>query len=163
VSLHVIDIRSSFPRKTRPRQRPDSAIRRIVVHHDAAPPPKDGAEVGCLLAYHKEHQAKRWGGIGYHYAIARRGTVYKLNPATSVTAHARGGSRDGLGVMLMGDFTHHPPSQAQLESLTALAAELVLNYKNITAMVGHRRVSGSRTACPGDSFTDAMIAACWPA
>lgn len=152
----IAEFAPSAPRK----QREDSRITRIVVHHDAgANPPSDPLAVTKRLrSYWYQHK----GLFPYHYAIDPTGTVHKCNPISSVLPHARGANWDGIGVMMLGYF--HPPhnevpTPAQLESLRLLIAELRRGLPSITAVVAHRDVQGSKTACPGNSGMVALRAA----
>lgn len=154
--MQILDRRALFaPVKPR-KQRPDSRITRLVIHHDAgANPPSHPQQVEKrLLSYYKQH-----GGLfPYHFAIDPAGVVYKCNAVSSVLPHAKGANRDGVGIMLMGYF--HPPhnevpTAAQIESLHLLVIEL---WKQLPgrAVVGHRQVQGSATACPGDGGMAAL-------
>jgi N-acetyl-anhydromuramyl-L-alanine amidase AmpD len=130
----------------------------IVIHHDAAPPPKSGNWVARLQSYAHMHAAEGWGGLGYHYAIAPDGTVYKCNPYTRTTVHAGGANNRSIGIMLMGNFhiDDQKPTSAQLVSLSALVATLKKAIPTIAHVIPHREVRGT-TACPGQYFTNNMI------
>ena len=165
MSLSINVMIDQLPTKGRIRSRPEKAITAVVVHHDAAPAPRTlAAEMRQIKAEAHFHvEVRKWHCLGYHYVIGPTGQVYKCNPVTRVTAHARGANAYSIGVALQGNFMQRPPSHAQMQSLKDLLVHLRTMMPQIAQLLPHRRVAGSSTACPGDSFSDAMIAACWPA
>lgn len=155
--LEIIDVINKMEHKYPPPKRPDTQITMIVIHHDAAPLPKPGNEVTRLQAYSHMHAAEGWGGIGYHYAIAPDGKVYKCNPTTSRTNHAKGANKQSIGVMLFGNFMTMRPTPAQLASARELVRTLRKAIPSITQVVAHRKVHGSSTDCPGTNLPDSII------
>lgn len=162
MSYAIIDLtkRYSGHRPTRA----ESAITQIVIHHPAIPAPKSDAQARKQLdAIHAQHNNEGWGGIGYHYAIAPDGTVYKCRKATEITVHARGANQHGLGVMIMGyfhkdaHFAGETPTPEQITSMKELVRDLRKAYPSIAQVLPHREVPGSKTACPGDLFPYAQI------
>ena len=156
--MQIFDIIKQLYRIRQAPSRPAAKIDMIVVHHDAAPPPKSGDWVGRLQAYAHMHAAEGWGGIGYHYAIAPDGTTYKCNPYTRATIHAGGANARSIGIMLMGNFQidHQQPTPAQLHALNDLIEALAAALPTIKHVIPHREVR-QRTDCPGQYFPDAMI------
>jgi N-acetyl-anhydromuramyl-L-alanine amidase AmpD len=154
----IHDIIKQLYRVRQAPSRPEAKIDMIVVHHDAAPPPKSGDWLARLQSYAHQHAAEGWGGLGYHYAIAPDGKVYKCNPVTRATTHAAGANARAIGIMLMGNFhiDHQQPKPAQLHALNELVETLLQAIPTIKHVVPHRGVR-HRTACPGQYFTDAMI------
>lgn len=146
------------------RHRVDGQITRIVVHHDAGvAPTKKSKVLPRFDAYALQHD--QVGGFPYHYPIDPWGEVYKCRATTDVTSHVRNQNTPSLGVMLMGCFHPIPslphgqlPTDAQYKSLEALLAELVDRLPNVHEILPHRKVPGSRTACPGDRFNYEWLA-----
>jgi N-acetyl-anhydromuramyl-L-alanine amidase AmpD len=103
------------------------------------------------------HINKEWPGLAYHYVIAPDGEVFKCNPVSSNTHHARGCNTKGIGVCLLGNFEVHEPTDAQTRALQQLIGDIRAAMPQVTKVIGHRQVRGARTACPGRLFTDAML------
>ncbi len=135
----------------------------IVIHHSAT-------ARGNAEEFNRMHLAKGWDGLGYHFVIDNGnggpdGKV-EVGPRWQVQkwgAHA-GGTPDnaynnyGIGVCLVGDFTDHNPSDAQLASLNRLVRYLMQTY-NIPAsrVIGHREAPNAKTECPGRTFSAYLV------
>lgn len=88
----------------------------VTGHHTAGP--KDRSDADCerlIRQYHRDHAAKGWGGIGYHYAISRRGTIFCLRPTNLLGAHVGGANTGNVGVMFHGT-TGDRPTRAQMRA-----------------------------------------------
>lgn len=129
-------------------RRPLTAIKRIVVHHTAAPVSQTPEEIA---RYHVE--VKDWPGIGYSYLISPTGIIYKCWPATMITACVEKGNTPSLCVCLIGDFTQAGPPSPQWTAAVRLVRWLKHIYP--AEIFGHREVPTSppqSTACPGAAF-----------
>jgi hypothetical protein len=130
--------------------------RYIVVHHSAT-------AIGSAAQIDKAHRARGWDELGYHFVIGNghgsgdgRVEVGPRWRAQKWGAHT-GGTPDneynnfGIGICLVGDFTAHLPSPAQLAALRHLTAYLAARY-HIPArnIIGHRDAPNATTQCPGD-------------
>lgn len=143
--------------------------RTIVVHHSDfidAPGPL------VIERYHLE--VSRFGDIGYHFVIAKDGTVFEGRSLDRVGAHAgatreaaRGLGRDrdpdwgSIGVVLDGFFHDELPPPAQLAALRLLVEDLKRRFPKVDRVIGHREVRagvvvrgltpiGEPTVCPGE-------------
>jgi LysM repeat protein len=129
----------------------------IVVHHTAT-------QTGNARLFDRAHRRKGWtNGLGYHFLIDN-GTMGKADGQIEIGprwkrqqngAHCNAGGMNehGIGICLVGDFTHRRPSDAQLASLAALVEQLRGYYRiPSTRIIRHRDVRGKSTECPGDSF-----------
>lgn len=130
--------------------------RYIIVHHSAT-------ATGSADEFDKMHRARGWDELGYHFVIGNGhgsgdGQV-EVGPrwrSQKWGAHT-GGTPDneynnfGIGICLVGDFTAHLPSPAQLDSLRRLTACLADRY-HIPArqIIGHRDAPRAATQCPGN-------------
>ncbi|MFA6134977.1 MAG: peptidoglycan recognition family protein [Phycisphaerae bacterium] len=130
--------------------------RYIVIHHS-------GNEKGNAAEFDLMHRRRGWDELGYHFVIdngqgGRDGAIEVGSRWKSQKwgAHCGGTPNNeyntqGIGICLVGDFSNHMPSQAQLESLcrlvSYLAATCEIEPENI---VGHRDAPRARTECPGD-------------
>jgi hypothetical protein len=124
----------------------------IVIHHSATP-------TGSMSFFDKEHKAKGWDGVGYHFVIGN-GTetgdgqieVTQRWPLQKWGAHAKTidnrFNEHGIGICLVGNFDVERPSPQQMRSLARLIAHLSQTYRiSPQNVVGHRDTKP--TDCPG--------------
>jgi N-acetylmuramoyl-L-alanine amidase len=141
----------SGPAAWRPRVAPRD-WQYIVIHHSATP-------TGSMAFFDKEHKAKGWDGVGYHFVIGN-GTetgdgqveVTQRWPLQKWGAHAKTMdnrfNEHGIGICLVGNFDVERPSPQQLRSLSRLVAHLAQTYRiSPQNVVGHRDTKP--TDCPG--------------
>jgi hypothetical protein len=132
----------------------------IVIHHSASPS-------GSMAVFDKEHKAKGWDGVGYHFVIGN-GTdtgdgqieVTPRWPVQKWGAHAKTldnrYNEFGIGICLVGNFDRERPTPAQLKSLNRLVAYLMQTYHIAPEnVVGHRDTKP--TDCPGRFVNVAAI------
>lgn len=94
----------------------------LTGHYTAGPRDRDDAEALRLFReYHRQHAAKGWGGIGYHYGITRRGTLVCLRPTMLKGAHVGGWNSGNIGVVMHGR-PGDKPTAAQRATLRWLIA-----------------------------------------
>lgn len=125
-------------------------IYRITVHHsgdveDAMGNPE--VHLREIERYHKE--TKGWACIGYHFVIARDGTVYEARPLKYQGAHATGDNNIGnIGICLMGNFDNRTIPSAQRIALEDAITRLRKQYHIANKdLYGHRDFK--TTDCPG--------------
>ena len=124
----------------------------IVIHHSATP-------TGSMAFFDKEHKAKGWDGVGYHFVIGN-GTEtgdgqVEVTPRWTVQkwgAHAKTidnrFNEHGIGICLVGNFDIERPSAKQMKSLSRLVGYLMQSYGiSPQNVVGHRDTKP--TDCPG--------------
>ena len=141
----------SGPSAWRP-QVPPRAWKYIVIHHSASP-------TGSMAVFDKEHRAKGWDGVGYHFVIGN-GTnsgdgqieVTPRWPVQKWGAHAKTldnrFNEYGIGICLVGNFDSTHPSAKQLASLEKLVTYLMETYHIPPQdVIGHRDTKP--TECPG--------------
>jgi len=145
--MKIIDLRQKLKVHSRKRYslRSFKDITHIVIHHSATA----NASSEGIARYHV--QVNGWPGIGYHYIIAKDGTVYKTNSLTTVSYHAKGVNKEAIGICLVGNFSNKAPEKIQLASLKKLV-DLLKKYLPELTVVFHRDVPGARTTCPGSLF-----------
>lgn len=82
---------------------------KVTGHHSATPPDRSRAEaIAYVRRFHREHKAKGWGGLGYHYVIGRDGTIYGGRPVVMKGAHVGGENTGNVGVMCIGTVGTKP-------------------------------------------------------
>lgn len=108
-------------------------IKAIVIHCSAGP---DGVPKS-LAQLIKEHQAKGWRTIGYHYIIQPDGKREIGRPLEEAGAHVQGHNADTVGICMLGKerFT-----RAQWDELAKLIRELRSTYRDVPVR-GHRDYS----------------------
>jgi len=128
----------------------------IVIHHSASP-------TGSAAIFDKEHKAKGWDGVGYHFVIGN-GTnsgdgqieVTPRWPIQKWGAHAKTADNRfneyGIGICLVGNFDEGPPSPAQQRSLTKLVRYLCRTYGIPANRVYTHGGVTHQTRCPGSHF-----------
>ena len=130
----------------------------IVIHHSAT-------SAGGAQSFHREHARKWENGLGYHFVVGNGthtgvgevevGTRWLRQNQGIHGAHAgnRLYNEHGIGICLVGDFSHQAPSAQQLEALRGLCRALMQRYGIPKANVKpHSDVRARGTECPGDSF-----------
>ena len=115
----------------------------IVVHHGA------GSVEETAESYHSMHLRRGWTGLGYHYVIEWDGTIKRGRPEWATGAHSRPVNATSIGICLIGDFTRHNPSEAQIKSLVWLIGDIWSRHPE-TVLAGHRDTDA--TLCPGHLF-----------
>ena len=153
-------ISSSVPREWTPLARPN-AWQWIVIHHSAT-------TTGGAALFNKEHRAKGWDELGYHFVIGngtdtRDGQVEVGSrwPRQKWGAHAKTADNRfndfGIGICLVGNFDISKPSDEQMKSLAKLVAYLMKTYRiSSDRVVGHGD-TGRATECPGRLLNVAQV------
>jgi len=130
-------------------------IRKLIVHCSATRPDMhpDWPAKRWVQEIDRWHRQRGWSGIGYHYVIARDGTVAVGRPENRVGAHVRGHNRDSIGICLIGGhgstaydaFSEHF-TQEQDAALRMLLKQLKRKYPE-ARIYGHNEFAAK--ACPG--------------
>ena len=125
----------------------------IVIHHtgNAVDDDLSAAEIDA------SHKGQGWTCIGYHYVIRKDGTVELGRPHWTVGAHAYGENPHTIGIHVCGNFEEAEPTDAQIESLAMLLANLCTDYGlpiDRDHIIGHRELMA--TACPGRNLYEMM-------
>lgn len=138
---------------------------RITIHHSAEQSSdgkggsvEDSAHTLRLIQkFHMEDADHRWGDIGYHFLIDSGGRIFEGRELKWQGAHA--GGKDGanntqnIGVCMLGDFSHRPPTPAALKSLELLVADLRGRFPiAANRLYAHSEFTGSE--CPGPFLLD---------
>lgn len=122
-----------------------------IVHHSA------GREDVTVAEVTREHVARGFRTIGYHYLVHRIGkggpwTVSVGRPESEVGAHDEGENADSIGVCIAGDYTRGPVDPAGWSVLLALLANISRRHgltNDLWTGHGEHEPAGTPTACPG--------------
>ena len=100
----------------------------------------------------RDHRARGFADIGYHYYITQDGVVHRGRQLYQVGAHATGYNRYSIGICYEGglDIRGQPAdtrTTEQKETLRRLIRRLKEDYPN-AKVVGHRDLPGVKKACP---------------
>jgi hypothetical protein len=131
-----------------------SQIKYLVIHHTVTKHDATPDDIALL------HKARGWSGIGYHFVITSDGMVHYVGDISTARANVLNKNEQIIGITMVGDFTKHLPSDAQIESAHDLCAFLLFETPSIptlnnwSQLVGHKDLQA--TACPGTSWPDDM-------
>jgi hypothetical protein len=146
----VPDITADLPRSATEQYatRALTDITTIVLHHTVTP---DTTTPAQIAAYHVN--TRGYPGIAYHYLIDATGQAWQTNALTSVSYHCGAHNPESIGIALIGDFTAHVPTAAQLAKTVEIVAQLceALGLPS-SAAVGHKDLPGAATQCPGNQW-----------
>ena len=100
----------------------------------------------------RDHCARGFADIGYHYYITRDGAVHAGRPLYQVGAHATGHNEHSIGICYEGglDMRGKPAdtrTAGQKDTLRKLLKRLKVDYPN-ARVVGHRDLPGVKKDCP---------------
>jgi outer membrane protein OmpA-like peptidoglycan-associated protein len=130
----------------------------IVVHHTS--------NNDSLRENEEKQQKKGYAALGYHFAIAKNGTIFEGRPLVVMGSHAGEGLTPGptndpdwgaVGIVMLGDFDgtvfYDDPTPAMLDSLEKLVRALV-NWSGFKVLAMHKEVirKGDPTVCPGNQM-----------
>ncbi len=151
-----VDIRDSIPGDSYNWSwvRPLSQVNYLAIHHTAGPDTQTPEEIAN---YHINNNG--WGGIGYHFLIAKDGTVFYVGDISTARANVANLNEQVLGICIIGNFTQgRVPSNEQLDSCHELCDFFINNYPDLVNVTswdkvrGHKELPGQSTTCPGDNW-----------
>ena len=136
---------------------PSKKWKYIIIHHS-------GTEEGNALAFYRSHKRRGFiHGLGYHFVIDNGSSGkpeghIEISPRWTKQqdgAHckAAGMNDKSIGICLVGNFCEENVPEKQLSSLVYLINILRRYYRiPLKNIVGHGRVPGASTRCPGKRF-----------
>ncbi|TSC86831.1 MAG: N-acetylmuramoyl-L-alanine amidase [Microgenomates group bacterium Gr01-1014_7] len=135
--------------------RPLSQVNFLAIHHTAGPDSQTPDEIANFHI-----NSNGWGGIGYHFLIAKNGTVFYVGDISTARANVANLNEQVLGICLVGNFTSgRVPSSEQMDCAHTLCDFFINNYPNLSnvnswdAVKGHKELPGQSTTCPGDNWS----------
>lgn len=133
--------------------RPLSQVNYLAIHHTAGPDTQTPQQIANLHI-----QSNGWGGIGYHFLVAKDGTVYYVGDIGTARANVANLNEQVIGIGLIGNFMDgNLPSPEQLDS-TNILCNFLINFPALSnidswdSVRGHKELPGQSTTCPGDSW-----------
>lgn len=155
-----VDIRDALPGDAYSWswERDLSQVNFLAIHHTGGSDTQTPQDIASL------HIDKNgWGGIGYHFLIAKDGAVFYVGDISTARANVANLNEQVLGIGLVGDFTQgRVPTNEQLDSAHKLC-EFFINYpplSNVTSwdkLRGHKELPNQSTSCPGDDWSTFRI------
>lgn len=142
---------------------PLSVISRITIHH--CDPILMGHNLGIELSNDIVGIAKGQalladiGSLGYTAAFLPNGDIELGRPLSQCSPHAKAGrNENGLGLVFVGDFDRHIPTEAALNAGAEFVAHICRELPLGTEWIeGHRDVVGGSSrknnTCPGLKFS----------
>ena len=135
----IITKKHRFKNPPRNRRRTN----RIIFHHSVS------GDVSSE-EIHRWHLDRGWLGIGYAVIIRYNGDIELGRGLEKVGAHAGAGANyDSIGVCVVGDFTKHKPTDAQIKSVIEFNKYCFDKYGELL-IEGHS--DHMSTQCPGHLF-----------
>ena len=149
--------------------RPLSEVNYLAIHHTG------GADTETAEDIANSHINKNgWGGIGYHFLIARDGTVFYVGDISTARANVANLNEQVLGIGLIGNFISRSetvprfiqgkgPSTEQIDSCHKLCEFFIntypplVNIKSWDKVRGHKELPDQSTPCPGDNWPQVRI------
>ena len=138
VTPPIIDaVDPNAPYMSKPRD--PSGISRIILHGDV------NQDADSLIQYGRQVDPARGFAPGYHFYVARDGTVKQGAPIDRVTNHTLGENADSIGIVVAGADEGEMPTPAQEAATKGLIAKLGTDY-NIDPqnVMGHGELQPNR-------------------
>jgi len=133
--------------------KPMNGVQLITVHHDAlnsAGKRGRAFAIDRLARVRREHLSRdaTWVDIGYHFIIDPDGQVWEGRPLSIEGAHVARTNDHNMGIMVMGNFDEHRPTQAQIDALDAFLVQQMTTHRvGVKNLYTHQELKS--TACPG--------------
>ena len=140
-AIKIINLVNSLPKgKGTYKKRKLTDVTGIVIHHSAS-------DFGGPVDFANWHIKRGWPGIGYHFVILTDGTVNQTNELDTISYHVKDKNTPNIGICLVGNLSHHPPTASQLSSLKQLINHINTAVGRNLVVRGHRDLQA--TECPG--------------
>lgn len=141
-----------------------SQVIKLAIHHSVTDPTPGQSARGQADVIASEHvNGRGWGGVGYHFIVAKDGTVMYVGDIGTGRANITNNNEKIIAICLVGDFTKELATQEQI-----IATHHLVNYflterpdiENINTwddVIGHKEAAGlwpsaTPTECPGSNW-----------
>jgi peptidoglycan hydrolase-like protein with peptidoglycan-binding domain len=110
-----------------------------------------------LRGYRDFHvKSRRWGDIGYNFAIDQAGRIWELRGLGNVGSHCASASNKNANTRYVGVLflvgNSEPVSDAAVAAFRDLRARVLAWRPRAVAVTGHGQVPGASTSCPGGAL-----------
>ena len=119
-------------------------ITTIVVHHTAGMASNDIRQVSAEISRLHRRKFRQMGKsaglhVAYHYLITPNGKVWQVRDPDDIGHHAGNWNvnKHSLGICLVGDFSKHRPTKAQVKSLDTLVRRLQAERQIKRSVIPH--------------------------
>lgn len=135
------------------------SVSEVIVHHTGSPSAADYRGVETIAGMgNYQLRERKWGRLGWHYAIAPDGEVWLGTPLDSSAANLVHRKNDTVSVLLILNGDKEIPSIAQRRSLGLLLKVLLARLRidprdNFALGHGFHRDYNTDTTCPGKQIT----------
>jgi len=119
----------------------------LYLHHSAG--------INTVQAYHAQHLAKGWAGLGYNFIVDLDGKVYKGRDPKYLPAGISGHNTNSLHICAVGNFDNMVMPDIQRESIKDLIHYCKSLYPSIKGIKGHGEEMA--TDCPGRNYPLQMM------
>ena len=144
-------------------------VRYVAFHHSVTPATGDWKQE-CDVIANIHVNGNKWGGIGYRFIICSDGTVVYVGDLSHGGSAVKNHNDEIFSACMVGDFTKHLPTDAQIHSAYILqkflrsldSYPLLKNRSQEDVVIGHKDAAriwnepANATACPGASWPDDM-------
>jgi len=149
--------------------RPTTDVQYLAIHHSVTKirttwKGEEGAKKYADEIARIHVDSNNWGGVGYHLVVCPDGTLVYVGDVGTARANIKNHNEKVIGICMIGDFTKHLPTDAQITSMYELTwwfneqrvvwsnlkpgwDNMVQGHKVLHAMYGE-----NPTACPGSSY-----------
>lgn len=133
-------------------------IRFFTFHHSVTKPTGNWKEECDTIA--RLHVNQGWGGVGYRFIICSDGTVAYVGDLSRGGSAVANHNHEMFSACLVGDFTKHLPTDAQIDSAHKLAKHFLTQMPQYPNLASWDQIKGHKdfnaTACPGSSWPNDM-------
>lgn len=122
-------------------------IKEIIIHCSATPEGRDWT----IKDIERDHKAKGYKKVGYHYVVCLDGTIEKGREEHEVGAHCRGHNGNSIGICYIGGLDKKMRAKdtrtiEQRASLAKLVMCLKLRYPGVVVR-GHNNYASKDCPC----------------
>lgn|SRR3990167_2661995 len=128
----------------------------LIVHHEAPPMVITGDRFNIVNEYHKQKwdfKSSLGFYCGYQYFVELSGKVIQARADNEEGAHTIGKNTESIGICLANNFDLTLPTQAQIDALTKLLKEKMIQHNILVEnIVPHRKFANK--SCYGKNLPD---------